>query len=127
MITPDFKKSEDGLLPAIAQDYKSNDVLMLAYINEESWKETLRTGYATYWSRSRQELWKKGDTSGNLQEIKEILIDCDNDAIIFKVNQIGGAACHTGHKSCFYTRIVDNKSEVIDEVIFNPEEVYGGK
>jgi len=127
MITPDFKKSEDGLLPAIAQDYESNDVLMLAYINEESWNETLRTGYATYWSRSRQELWKKGDTSGNLQEIKEILIDCDNDAIIFKVNQIGGAACHTGRRSCFYTRIFENKSEVIDEVIFNPEDVYGSK
>jgi phosphoribosyl-AMP cyclohydrolase len=125
--TPDFKKGEDGLLPAIAQDYESNDVLMLAYINEESWNETLRTGYATYWSRSRQELWKKGDTSGNLQEIKEILIDCDNDAIIFKVNQIGGAACHTGHRSCFYTRIFENKSEVIDEVIFNPEDVYGSK
>ena len=127
MITPDFKKSEDGLLPAIAQDYESNDVLMLAYVNEDSWNETIRTGYATYWSRSRQELWKKGDTSGNLQEIKEILIDCDNDAIIFKVNQIGGAACHTGHRSCFYRRIVDNKSEVIDKIIFNPKEVYEGK
>lgn len=127
MIVPDFSKSENGLLPAIAQDYKTNDVLMLAYINEESWNETIKSGYATYWSRSRQQLWKKGESSGHLQEIKEILIDCDSDAIIFKINQIGDAACHTGHKSCFYRRMIGNEVEVLDDLVFDPNEVYGDK
>ncbi|MBR2363840.1 MAG: phosphoribosyl-AMP cyclohydrolase [Lentisphaeria bacterium] len=95
MLKLDFEKC-GGLIPAIAQDYKTNEVLMVAYINEESWNETLKTGRATYWSRSRQKLWKKGEESGNVQEVKEILVDCDEDTVIFKVNQIGGAACHEG-------------------------------
>lgn len=101
MIKPDFNKSE-GLLPAIAQDAETGEILMQAYMNEESWNETLSSGYAVYYSRSRQELWKKGSTSGNLQEIKEIRLDCDLDSILLKVNQIGGAACHTGKRSCFF-------------------------
>lgn len=120
MIELDFGKS-DGLLPAIAQDYETNEILMLGYINEESWQETQKSGYATYWSRSRNELWKKGDTSGNLQEIKEILVDCDNDTVIFKVNQIGDAACHLGYRSCFFRNV---KEEVVGDLIFDPKEVY---
>jgi phosphoribosyl-AMP cyclohydrolase len=120
MIELDFKKG-DGLLPAIAQDYKTNEILMLGYISEESLKETLNSGYATYYSRSRNELWKKGETSGKLQEIKEILIDCDKDTVIFKVNQIGDAACHKGYRSCFYR---DINGETIGEKVFDPNEVY---
>ena len=127
MIKPDFSKSEDGLIPAIAQDYKSGEVLMLAYINEESWGETILSGCATYWSRSRSKLWKKGETSGNTQEIKEILIDCDNDAVIFKIDQIGGAACHTGYRSCFFTKINGDETEIVSELVFDPEKVYGAK
>lgn len=124
---PNFSKSEDGLIPAIAQDYRTNEVLMLAYINQQSWDESLKSGCATYWSRSRQKLWKKGESSGNTQHIKEILIDCDQDAVIFKVEQIGGAACHTGYRSCFYTRISGDDSEIVSELVFDPKEVYGSK
>lgn len=102
MMEPDFNKSSKGLLPAIAQDFQTGEILMQAYMNRESWEETLRSGYAVYYSRSRQELWKKGATSGNLQEIKEIRLDCDFDSILLKVNQIGGAACHTGKRSCYF-------------------------
>jgi len=123
MIELDFIKG-DGLLPAIAQDYKTNEILMLGYINQESWHETLKSGYATYWSRSRNELWKKGDTSGNLQEVKQLLVDCDSDTVIFKVNQIGDAACHLGYRSCFH-RTIDG--EFIGELIFDPKEVYTSK
>ena len=124
MVKLDFSKSKDGLIPAIAQDYKTGEVLMLAYINEESWAETLKSGYATYWTRSRQKLWKKGESSGNLQEIKEILVDCDDDTVVFKVNQIGDAACHTGHRSCFYRKVDGDKLTVVGEKVFNPEDVY---
>lgn len=120
MIELDFSKG-DGLLPAIAQDYQTNEILMLGYINEESWQETLKSGYATYWSRSRNELWKKGDTSGNLQEIKDILVDCDNDTVILKINQIGDAACHKGYRSCFFRKV---DGEVVSDLIFDPKEVY---
>lgn len=105
MLEPDFNKPSDGLLPAIAQDFETGEILMQAYMSKESWNETLKCGYAVYYSRSRQELWKKGATSGNLQEIKEILLDCDCDSIILKINQIGGVACHTGRRSCFFNVI----------------------
>lgn len=123
MIELDFDKT-NGLIPAIAQDWKTGEVLMLAYINEESWKETLRSGHATYWSRSRKELWKKGASSGNFQKIREILVDCDNDTILFKVEQIGGAACHNGYRSCFYRMIKNGKLKVIGKRIFDPDKVY---
>jgi len=126
MIKLDFEK-DGGLIPAIAQDEETGEILMLAYINEESWDETLRSGCATYWSRSRSELWKKGDTSGNVQKVKEILVDCDNDAVIFKIEQIGGAACHTGYRSCFFTKITEDGTEIVSEMIFDPKEVYGKK
>lgn len=110
MLEPDFEKSK-GLVPAIAQDYKSGEILMQAYMSRESWEETLNSGYAVYYSRSRQELWKKGATSGNLQEIKEIRLDCDLDSILLKVNQIGGSACHTGERSCFFNVVSLKKDD----------------
>jgi len=119
----DFSKG-GGLLPAIVQDAETSEVLMLAYINEEAWKETLYTGEAHYWSRSRNELWHKGATSGNVQKIREILVDCDNDTVIFKVKQVGGAACHTGYRSCFFRKVVDGQLTTIGEKIFDPKEVY---
>ncbi len=122
MIKLDFTKGS-GLLPAIAQDYRTGKVLMLAYINEDSWKKSLETGEVHYWSRSRSELWHKGGTSGNVQKIKEIYADCDNDTVLFVVDQIGQAACHTGRESCFYQKI-DNKGEVtiVGDKIFDPEK-----
>ncbi len=120
----DFSKSSDGLLPAIVQDYKTKDVLMLAYINELSWQKTLETGKAHYWSRSRQSLWLKGESSGHVQKIHDILVDCDDDTVIFIVEQLGDAACHTGHRSCFYRRLVDNQLVVEGEKVFDPAEVY---
>lgn len=123
MIDLDFKKT-DGLIPAIAQDYKTNEVLMLAYINEEAWKASLSSGKATYFSRSRNKLWIKGETSGNVQIIKEIRIDCDNDTVIFKVDQLGGAACHTGHKSCFFQLVENDSIKIIGKPVFDPGEVY---
>ncbi|HOD14218.1 MAG TPA: phosphoribosyl-AMP cyclohydrolase [Spirochaetota bacterium] len=126
MIKIDFEKS-GGLVPAIAQDWESGEVLMMAFMNRESWELTLATGIVHYWSRSRNKLWKKGESSGNVQEVREIRVDCDNDTILIKVNQIGRAACHDGYRSCFY-RIVRGDSVVVDgERVFDPETVYGEK
>ena len=105
MIAPDFKKG-NGLIPAIVQDVHTKEVLMLAYMNEESLQKTLQTGLATYWSRSRNELWVKGETSGHFQYVKEIYIDCDEDTLLLKVEP-KGPACHTGHTSCFYRKMED--------------------
>jgi phosphoribosyl-AMP cyclohydrolase len=123
MVEPDFNKGK-GLLPAIVQDYETGDVLMLAYMNRESWLKTLETGRATFWSRSRNALWIKGETSGHVQLVREVMIDCDEDTILLKVEQSGGAACHTGYRSCFYRRLVDGKVDVMGQKIFNPEDVY---
>ena len=103
MIDLNFKKT-GGLIPAVAQDYATGEILMLAYMNQGAFDATLLSGKATYYSRSRQTLWVKGETSGNVQRVKEIRIDCDNDTVLLKVEQIGGAACHTGHRSCFYKK-----------------------
>lgn len=116
----DFSK---GLVPAIVQDHKTGDVLMLAYMNEEAWEMTLKTHTAHYWSRSRQSLWKKGETSGHTQKVREIYIDCDADTILLKIEQIG-AACHTGYRSCFYRKVKNNSLKVVGERIFEPEQVY---
>ena len=125
MIDLDFNKG-DGLLPAITQDHATGRVLMLAYINEEAWKKTLETGEAHYWSRSRSELWHKGGTSGNVQKIQEVYVDCDNDTVLFRVEQVGGAACHTGRESCFFQKISsDGGVTVVDEPKFDPVKVYG--
>jgi phosphoribosyl-AMP cyclohydrolase len=123
MTEPNFAKG-DGLIPAIVQDAETKDVLMMAYMNRESWEATLKTGKATYWSRSRQKLWLKGESSGNVQIVKSIFIDCDEDTILLHVRQIGDAACHTGHRSCFYRRLDGKDFVVVGEKIFNPEEVY---
>ena len=120
MESPDFTKS-NHLIPVIAQDYKTNEVLMLAYMNEEAWKKTLETGKVWYYSRSRAKLWMKGETSGNVQEVKEILVDCDEDTVLIKVNQVGKAACHEGYETCFYRNV---KGKIVDKKIFNPKEVY---
>ena len=114
----------DGLLPAIVQDHRSGEVLMLAYINEESWQKTLETGQAHYWSRSRQQLWLKGESSGHVQLIREILVDCDEDTIIYVVEQEGGAACHKGYHSCFYRTVIDGNLVVGEERVFDPKDVY---
>jgi len=100
-----LKYDANGLIPVIAQEYKTGDVLMLAYMNEESVKKTLETGEMWYWSRSRKELWHKGDTSGNIQKVKELYYDCDADALLARIDQIGGIACHTGERSCFYRKL----------------------
>lgn len=124
MITLDFKKG-GGLLPAIAQDYKTGKVLMLAYMNEDSWLLTLKTREAHYWSRSRKEIWHKGETSGNIQIVKEVFVDCDYDTILIKIEQVGRAACHLGYESCFHNKIEsDGEHTIVGEKIFNPDEVY---
>ncbi len=124
MIDLDFNK-QDGLLPAIVQDYTSGKVLMLAYINKASWKKTLATGEAHYWSRSRREIWHKGGTSGHVQKIKEIYADCDSDTVLFKVEQVGGAACHTGYETCFHQKVDrDGNVTIVGERIFDPKKVY---
>lgn len=124
MIVLDFDKMQ-GLVPAIVQDFRSGEVLMLGFMNPEAWDATLSTGKATFFSRTRQSLWTKGLTSGNLQIVKEIRIDCDNDSVLLMVEQIGTAACHTGHRSCFHKTVTDGSVRVIGDPIFNPEEVYG--
>ncbi len=123
MISPDFNKS-GGLVPAIVQDYLTGEVLMLAYLNQAAWEATLATGKATYYSRSRNSLWVKGETSGHVQRIKEVRIDCDRDTVLFRVEQVG-APCHKGYRSCFYTQIAENGEALItQERVFDPSEVY---
>jgi phosphoribosyl-AMP cyclohydrolase len=121
---PDFSKAE--LIPVIAQDIATGDVLMLAYMNQVAYQETLQTGRVCYWSRSRQKLWRKGEESGNVQELKEIYYDCDADTLLVKVNQIGGAACHEGYKSCFFRRIdpPTGNVTVVGDRVFDPKAVY---
>ena len=127
MIKPDFAK-EGGLLPAIAQDFATGKVLMMAFMNEEAWDETCRTKHAVYYSRSRKKLWRKGEESGNVQLVKEIYLDCDLDCILLKVEQIGHVACHTGRESCFYRRFEDSGELVeVDPVLKDPAVMYGGK
>lgn len=119
-----FTKGRDGLLPAIVQDARTGEVLMLAYINEEAWRQTLATGKAHFWSRSRGKLWLKGETSGHVQLVREVLVDCDLDTVIFKVEQVGGAACHEGYRSCFFRRVGEQGLAVVGERVFDPAKVY---
>lgn len=121
--TLNFAKG-DGLLPAIVQDYATNEVLMMAYINEEAWRRTLETGKAHFWSRSRNALWLKGESSNHVQLVREILVDCDEDTVIYKVEQVGGAACHKGYRSCFFRRVENGDFIIKDEPVFDPAEVY---
>ncbi len=121
---PDFNKME--LIPVIAQDDESGDVLMLAYMNSEAYDETLKSGRVVYYSRSRQKLWRKGEESGNVQELKSLHFDCDADTLLVRVHQIGGAACHEGYRSCFFRRLdlASGKVVVEGERVFDPAEVY---
>ncbi len=127
MTEPDFSKAE--LLPAIAQDAETGEVLMLAYMNREAYEETLRSGRAVYFSRSRGKLWRKGEESGNVQELRGVYFDCDADTILVKVHQIGGAACHEGYKSCFFRRVdpATRGVSIEGERVFDPATVYGKK
>ena len=120
---PDFSKG-GGLLPAIAQDAETGEVLMMAYMNQESYDETVATGRAVYFSRSRNKLWRKGEESGNVQHVREVYIDCDADTILLKVEQTGGAACHAGYKSCFYRQVTPKGLRVVGSRVFDPDEVY---
>jgi len=120
---PDFSKG-GGLLPAIAQDAETGEVLMMAYMSAESYAETLATGRAVYFSRSRGKLWRKGEESGNVQRVRQVLVDCDADTILLKVEQVGGAACHAGYKSCFYRQVTPNGLKVVASRVFDPDEVY---
>ena len=123
---PDFSRS-DGLVPAIAQDFQSGTVLMMAYMNADSYAETVATGRAVYFSRSRKKLWRKGEESGNVQLVKAIYVDCDQDTILLKVEQIGGAACHEGYTSCFFRRVTPEGLQVEGQRVFDPAKVYGKK
>ena len=123
MIKLDFNKT-GGLVPAIVQDNETGEILMLGYMNQEAFDATLSTGKATYYSRSRQTLWVKGETSGNVQLVQEIRIDCDDDTLLIKVEQLGGAACHTGHRSCFYKKVENGTIRIVGEPVFDPKEVY---
>ncbi|MCP3941251.1 MAG: phosphoribosyl-AMP cyclohydrolase [Desulfobacteraceae bacterium] len=127
MVTSDFEldfEKGKGLIPAIVQDCNTGEVLMLAYMNQVSFNETLASGKATYYSRSRQALWKKGETSGHVQYVRQIRVDCDHDTILLKVEQVGGAACHKGYKSCFFKIVENNKFKIVEKRVFDPERVY---
>ena len=119
----DFDKA-GGLVTALAQDAENGEILMVAYMNPEAFERSMETGEVVYWSRSRNKLWHKGEESGNVQRIREIFIDCDGDAVLFKVDQVGGAACHTGRRSCFYRRLDEGAVEDVGVQVFDPEEVY---
>ena len=122
----DFDK-HGGLIPAIAQDADTGQVLMMAWMNREAFEETLRTRRACYFSRSRKRLWRKGEESGHVQDVREVCIDCDADTILLKVKQVGGAACHEGFVSCFFRKVDGDELKVIGERVFEPKEVYGKK
>jgi phosphoribosyl-AMP cyclohydrolase len=119
----DFEKG-DGLVPVIVQDYRSREVLMVAYMNKQAWEKTKKTGRAHYYSRSRKGLWQKGEESGHFQEVKDAFIDCDNDTLLLQVRQIGGAACHEGYRSCFFRKRANGNWNVIGQRVFDPKEVY---
>ncbi|AHI29855.1 phosphoribosyl-AMP cyclohydrolase [Marinobacter similis] len=119
--------TDDGLVPAIAQDAATGDILMMAWMNRESLRLTALEGQAVYWSRSRGKLWRKGETSGHQQVVKDIRLDCDEDVIVLKVEQKGGIACHTGRRSCFYRSLKDGQWVSVDPVIKDPDAIYGSK
>ena len=117
--------NEQGLVPAIAQDAESGRVLMMAWMNADSLRETLETGRACYWSRSRQSLWRKGESSGNQQLVKSVSLDCDGDTLLLMVEQKGGIACHTGRESCFYRQPAEQGWREVEPVLKSPEQMYG--
>jgi phosphoribosyl-AMP cyclohydrolase len=122
-LTPAFS-GPDGLVTAVAQDATTGQVLMVAHMNREAWDETLTTGRAVYFSRSRKRLWHKGEESGNFQNIRAIYVDCDADTVLLKVEQVGGAACHEGYPSCFFRQITSEGVKVVAEKVFDPKQIY---
>jgi phosphoribosyl-AMP cyclohydrolase len=122
----DFDKA-GGLVPAVAQDADTGEVLMLAWMNREAFDETVRTGRAVYFSRSRNRLWRKGEESGHVQEVRGVFVDCDADTVLLKVKQLGGAACHEGYRSCFFRELSDGELKTVGERVFDPKQVYGKK
>jgi phosphoribosyl-AMP cyclohydrolase len=121
-----LKWNEQGLVPAIAQDVATGEVLMVAWMNAEALSLTVQEGRAVYWSRSRQRLWRKGEASGNVQQLRELRLDCDGDTLLLKVEQVGGIACHTGRRTCFFRRLDEQGNwQVTEEVIRNPQDMYG--
>ena len=122
----DFDKL-GGMVPVITQDDTTGEVLMMAYMNREAFVETLRTGRVCYFSRSRNRLWRKGEESGNVQEVRGMYVDCDADVLLIKVHQIGGAACHEGYSSCFFRRLENDALEIVAQRVFDPNEVYSKK
>jgi len=130
-MTKDFldqvKWNSDGLVPVITQDHVSKRILTQAWLNREALVATVSEKRAVYWSRSRQSLWRKGEQSGNVQELVDIYLDCDNDSVCYLVKQIGGVACHTGRESCFYQKLVDGQWQTVDPVIRDPKQMYGSK
>jgi phosphoribosyl-AMP cyclohydrolase len=125
MFTEEVKWNEEGLVPAIAQDWQSGEVLMMAWMNLEALQLSVKENRAIYWSRSRQALWRKGEESGNVQQLKELRLDCDGDTILMKVEQLGGIACHTGRRHCFYRKLENSQWHSTDEVLRDPKEIYG--
>ncbi|MBN1621661.1 MAG: phosphoribosyl-AMP cyclohydrolase [Endomicrobiales bacterium] len=120
-----LKFDSKGLIPVVVQDWKDNTVLMVAYMNKAAVKRTLKSKKATYWSRSRNKFWVKGEQSGNIQKVKEIFFDCDGDCLLLKVDQVGKAACHTGYRTCFFTRVINKgKTNIKGKRIFDPKKVY---
>jgi len=119
-----IKWTADGLVPAIAQDYKSGRILMMAWMNAESLRLSADENRAVYWSRSRSQLWRKGESSGHIQKLHEIRLDCDADVLVLQVEQLGGIACHTGRESCFYRQLSDGEWQTVDPVIKNPSDIY---
>lgn len=117
--------SPDGLVTVIAQDAETGQVLMVAHMNHEALEETLATGRAVYFSRSRGRLWRKGEESGNIQHVRAVYVDCDGDAVLLKVEQVGGAACHEGYPSCFFRQITADEMKIVAERVFDPKDVYG--
>lgn len=128
VLTEQIKWNDQGLVPAIAQDWQTGEVLMLAWMNAEALELTALEGRAIYWSRSRQALWRKGEESGHVQQLRELRIDCDADTVLLKVEQVGGIACHTGRRSCFYRLLEEDGSwSITQDVIKAPQEIYGNE
>lgn len=125
VLTEQLKWNEQGLIPAIAQDWQTGEVLMLAWMNREALELTIREKRAIYWSRSRNALWRKGEESGHVQQLRELRIDCDADTVLMKVEQLGGIACHTGRRSCFYQLLDNGDWRITDEVVKDPDDIYG--
>ncbi len=122
-----IKWTDDGLVPAIAQDAHTGEVLMMAWMNRESLTLSVQEGRAIYWSRSRKKLWRKGEESGNVQKLHDLRLDCDSDVVLLKVEQIGGIACHTGRRSCFFNQLKDGQWQAVEPVLKDPAAMYGGK